>query len=45
MFHGGTNIGFQSGADWSTVLTPVTTRWVANEVNDVQGRFILLTKR
>lgn len=28
MFHGGTNWGFQSGADWNKVLTPVTSRQV-----------------
>ncbi|KAG2183049.1 hypothetical protein INT44_006030 [Umbelopsis vinacea] len=28
MVHGGTNFGFSAGADWSTVLTPVTSRQV-----------------
>lgn len=27
MFHGGTNWGFQSGADWSDALTPVITSY------------------
>lgn len=35
MFHGGTNMGFQAGADWSSVLTPVTTRQVKHNEIDI----------
>lgn len=38
MFHGGTNFGFQAGADWSTVLTPVTTSYDYGAPLDESGR-------
>jgi hypothetical protein len=38
MFHGGTNFGFQAGADWSTVLTPVITSYDYGAPLDESGR-------
>lgn len=38
MFHGGTNFGWQSGADWSTVLTPVVTSYDYGAPLDESGR-------
>lgn len=38
MFHGGTNWGFQSGADWSSSLTPVITSYDYGAPLDESGR-------
>ncbi|PSS15320.1 glycoside hydrolase family 35 protein [Amorphotheca resinae ATCC 22711] len=38
MFHGGTNWGFQNGADWSDSLTPVTTSYDYGAPLDESGR-------
>jgi beta-galactosidase GanA len=38
MFHGGTNWGFQNGADWSDALTPVVTSYDYGAPLDESGR-------
>lgn len=38
MFHGGTNWGFQNGADWSTKLDPITTSYDYSAPLDESGR-------
>jgi beta-galactosidase GanA len=38
MFHGGTNWGFQNGADWANSLTPVTTSYDYGAPLDESGR-------
>lgn len=38
MFHGGTNWGFQNGADWSNALTPVITSYDYGAPLDESGR-------
>lgn len=38
MFHGGTNWGFQNGADWANALTPVTTSYDYGAPLDESGR-------
>ena len=38
MFHGGTNWGFQAGADWANALTPVTTSYDYGAPLDESGR-------
>lgn len=38
MFHGGTNFGFQNGADWSTKLDPITTSYDYGAPLDESGR-------
>ena len=38
MFHGGTNWGFQNGADWSNALTPITTSYDYGAPLDESGR-------
>lgn len=38
MFHGGTNWGFQNGADWSDKLTPITTSYDYGAPLDESGR-------
>jgi beta-galactosidase GanA len=38
MFHGGTNWGFQNGADWGSALTPVITSYDYGAPLDESGR-------
>lgn len=38
MFHGGTNWGFQNGADWSNKLDPITTSYDYGAPLDESGR-------
>lgn len=38
MFHGGTNWGFQNGADWADKLTPITTSYDYGAPLDESGR-------
>lgn len=38
MFHGGTNWGFQNGADWSNALQPITTSYDYGAPLDESGR-------